>query len=186
MLAVTDSNLDVELVARMAAGDRVALGSLYDRYASVLLATAFCILGDRQAAEDVVQDVFLEAWKKADAYDPSRAAVRTWLILRARSRSLDRLNAAPRRKTVYLDQLALPEVAGAVEARPGVEDADRLSEALAGLSAEQRQVLELAYFRGMSSSEIAQQVGIPTGTVKSRTRTALAALRGALGAREES
>ena len=186
MLAVPETTLDADLVRRMAAGDKVALGALYDRYASVLLATAFRILSDRQAAEDVVQDVFLEAWKKADAYDPSRAAVRTWLILRARSRSLDRLNAAPRRKTVYLDELTLPEIAGAVEAGPTGEDTDRLSDALAGLSPEQRRVLELAYYRGMSSSEIAQQVGIPIGTVKSRTRTALAALRVALGAKEES
>lgn len=186
MLAVSEAVSDAELVRRMAAGDRGALGDLYDRYASVLMATTFRILGDRQSAEDVVQDVFLEAWKRADAYDPSRASVRTWLILRARSRSLDRLNAAPRRKTVYLDALTLPEVAGAVEAAPSGEDTERLTEALAGLSPEQRQVLELAYYRGLSSSEIAQHIGIPMGTVKSRTRTALASLRIALRAKEES
>ena len=177
---------DVDLVRRMAGGDASALGALYDRYSSVLLAVSYRVLSDRQAAEDVVQDVFMEAWKKASDYDPGRAGVRTWLILRARSRSLDRMNAAPRRKTVYIDQLALPELAGAVPAAPLAEDADRVHEALAALTAEQRQVLDLAYFKGLSSSEIAGEIGIPVGTVKSRTRTAMVALRATLREKEAS
>ena len=171
---------DVALVQRMASGDGDALGQLYDRYATVLLAIGLRILGERQGAEDLVHDVFMEAWRKSAAYDPSRASVRTWLILRCRSRALDRRSAAPRTRTVSIET-----VTGLDPASPAptaeTNDADRVRAALDALPDAQRQVLELAFFAGLSSTEIAAQVGAPVGTVKSRTRLGLHALRGALG-----
>jgi len=184
MGVLPDAQMDAALVGRLREGDQGALSILYDRYATVLYTVAYRILGDRQSAEDLVHDVFLEAWNKAADYDPNRASVRTWLILRCRSRALDRAVSAPRRRTVSLEDEAVPEPAAAMIGTEGREDADRLQEAMASLSDEQRRVLELTFFRGLTSSDIAMEVGIPVGTVKSRLRAGLASLRLALGPKE--
>lgn len=183
MGVLLDREQDVALVRRLAEGDREALSQLYDRYAPVLMAVAFRVLGDRESAEDLVHDVFLEAWKKAGDYDPARASVRTWLILRTRSRALDRAVAAPRRRNVSIEDEAVPEPV-AVPAPVGREDADAVAEAMASLSEEQRRVLELTFFRGLSSGDIARELGVPLGTVKSRLRAGLSGLRLALGPKE--
>ena len=185
MGVLLDTQLDVALVRRLAQGDTGALSELYDRYASVLYTVAFRILGDRESAEDLVQDVFMEAWKKAADYDPGRASVRTWLILRARSRALDRATSAPRRRSVSLEDETVPEpIAAPSSGLDGIGDVERLQDALAGLSPEQRQVLELTFFRGLSSSDISREVGIPVGTVKSRLRAGLTGLRSALAPKD--
>lgn len=183
MGVLLDRGQDVALVRRLAEGDREALSQLYDRYAPVLMAVAFRVLGDRESAEDLVHDVFLEAWKKAGDYDPARASVRTWLILRTRSRALDRAVAAPRRRNVSIEDEAVPEPVAA-PAPVGREDADAVAEAMASLSEEQRRVLELTFFRGLSSGDIARELGVPLGTVKSRLRAGLSGLRLALGPKE--
>jgi len=170
----------VLLVRSIAAGDRQALAELYDRYASILLALALRIIRDRREAEDLLHDVFLEVWRSAKDYDLTRGRVRTWLIIRMRSRALDVIKSArvARRSgdAEVLDRMpADADVAGA-------PDRQRVRAALAELSAEQRQVLELAYFEGQSCSEISDRIGIPIGTVKSRLAAALGKLRQTLGA----
>ncbi len=184
MGVLLDALQDATLVRRLSEGDRDAMSSLYDRYASVLLAVAYRILGDRESAEDLVHDVFLEAWKKASEYDPARASVRTWLILRTRSRALDRVVSAPRKRTISIEDESVPEPVAVMTGLEGRGDADRVQEALGGLSAEQRQVLELTFYRGLTAADIAKEIGIPVGTVKSRLRAGLSGLRVALGPRE--
>lgn len=175
---------DVTLISGAAAGDRDCLAGLYDRYASALLAIGRRILGDRREAEDLLHDVFLEVWRQAGDYDEARGTVRAWLIMRMRSRALDRRKAAAFSKRA---DLPAPEaiVDGAAERSedPALgPDRDAVRRALAELPAEQRQVLELGYFEGLSSSEIAERVRAPIGTVKSRVAAALSKLRAVVGA----
>ena len=168
--------LDTELLAQVARGHRQALGALYDRYAGLLLAVLRRVLRDETEAEDVLHEVFLEVWQHAADFDPARGTVRAWLVMRARSRGLDRLRALGRTRT-------LPEHTATgdapVEATPA--DALTIRRALSKLAPELRQLLELGYFEGMSSAEIAEHEGLAVGTVKSRVARALAELRDQLG-----
>jgi RNA polymerase sigma-70 factor (ECF subfamily) len=171
---------DVELVKAIAAGDRDGLAALYDRYAPILLGLALRIIRDRREAEDLLHDVFLEVWRSARDYDLTRGRVRTWLVVRMRSRALDVLKSArvSRRSgdAEVLDRLVAEPAAGESP------DRQRVRAVLAELTGEQRQVLELAYFDGLSCSEIASQLTIPIGTVKSRLAAGLSRLRQLLGA----
>jgi len=175
-----DDEDDVALVRAVAAGDRAALARLYDRYASILLALALRIIRDRREAEDLLHDVFLEVWRSAKDYDTTRGRVRTWLIIRMRSRALDVTKSARvSRRSGDPEVLERMVADGDVSSAP---DRNRVRAALAELTAEQRQVLELAYFDGQSCSEIAERIGIPIGTVKSRLAAGLGKLRQTLGA----
>jgi RNA polymerase sigma-70 factor (ECF subfamily) len=167
---------DTELVERIAAGDRRALGTLYDRHAGLLLGVALRVVPVRAEAEDLVHDVFVEVWQKAHTYDESRGAVRRWLLVRLRSRAVDRLrsHAWSRRKSLDADARPAPENAE-VEL-----DASRIATLLDALSEEQRSVVVSGYFDGLSSSEIASSLGIPIGTVKSRMAAALSRMRALL------
>jgi RNA polymerase sigma-70 factor (ECF subfamily) len=172
---------DARLVAAVAGGDKQALATLYDRHARVLLALGLRILRDRTAAEDVLHDVFLEAWHQAGAFDPARGTVRAWLVMRMRSRALDR-QAQIARRARLADEAARagePAVAGAATGESGATEVDqqRVQRGVAELPAELAAVVERAYFHGLSSSEIAAELGIPLGTVKSRMARALAILR---------
>jgi len=170
-------NDDVELVAAAARGDRDALAELYDRHGGVMLGLGLRILGDRGEAEELLHDVFLEAWKRAGDYDPSRGSVRAWLLLRMRSRSLDRVKSAARSRTAAVGE-KVEAAAGSEPATAGEQaDAQRVHGALAELPEEQRRVLELGYFSGLSCSEMAESLGVPIGTVKSRLHAALKKLR---------
>ena len=175
---------DVSLISGAAAGDRDSLAALYDRYAPALLAIGRRILGDRREAEDLLHDVFIEVWRQAGDYDESRGSVRAWLLMRMRSRALDRRKPAAISKRADLP--APDAVADGVGEPHGGEDPalgpDRqaVRRALAQLPAEQRLVLELGYFEGLSSSEIAERVRAPIGTVKSRVAAALSKLRAAV------
>jgi RNA polymerase sigma-70 factor (ECF subfamily) len=171
---------DSELALRMARGDRDALGILYERHAGRLLGVLLKILGERTEAEELLHDVFLEAFRHASEYSPARGTVSAWLALRARSRALDRRRSAPRARSVTLDAGDLPE-RGDPAADPGrIHDQKRLGDAFSVLSAEEREVIFLGYFEGLSSSEMAERLGKPIGTVKSRTRSALEKLRDVL------
>lgn len=174
---------DVELLRKVAQGDRQALGRLYDRHASAMRALGERIIGRQRELEDLVHDVFLEAWRMSGDYDPGRSSVRTWLFVRMRSRCLDRV-----RSHDYSRTDPLPEV------EPNHGDSDRGAEAteraldgarvwalLDALPESQRQVLELGYFAGLSFQEIANELGIPLGTVKSRVGAAMLKLRTELG-----
>lgn len=173
----SDEGEDEQLVRAAAAGDRDALGILYDRFAPGMLAVARRILGGPREAEDVVQDVFLEAWHRARYYDRERGTVRTWLMLRLRSRALDRVRAARRTAGVSLDEIgALPQpcAEGALAMAP---DGQVLHRALSDLPEDQRTVLELGYFSGFTCAEIAARLELPIGTVKSRMSRGVAQLR---------
>ena len=172
---------DPDLVAAMARGDGQALGVLYDRHAPTLLATAARILGNPREVEDLVHDVLMEAWQKAGDYDRARGSVRTWLLVRLRSRALDRWRRAGRIRILAMEDQTLDELLPAPAGDPGQSvDHARVRHAVRDLPEAQRQVLELAYFEGLSASEIAERLTIPIGTVKSRTAAGMTKLRAAL------
>lgn len=165
----------------MAQGDAGALGALYDRHASLVFSLVRRIVRVTAEAEELVHDVFLEAWRRASSFDDTRGTVRTWLLLRARSRALDHLKSATVKRTVALGDGQLAALSAEVGSQPLVfADLNRVRQALLELPAEQRQVLVLGYFEGLSSSEIAAHMGTPVGTVKSRVAAAMARLRAAL------
>lgn len=175
----TDDEVDARLVVAMAGGDQSALAELYERHASLLLGLAVRIVRDKQEAEDLLHDVFLEAFRAAKSFDPNRGRVRTWLTIRMRSRALDQQKSA--RVSRNTGDGALDAL---VDEAPGASpDHARIRQALSALGPEQRKVLELAYFEGLSCSEIATKVQIPIGTVKSRIAAGLDRLRTGIGAR---
>jgi RNA polymerase sigma-70 factor (ECF subfamily) len=175
---------DRRLVARLADGDTAALSQLYDRYASMLLALAIRVLKDRAEGEEVLQEVLLQAWRQAGRYDPQRSSVSTWLVMMARSRAIDRIRS---RKVIDRTLAAAQREATRTHESPQggrsvlqQERAARLRDEMAELPAEQREVLELAFFEGMTQREIAAETEIPLGTVKTRTLLAMKKLRTAL------
>jgi RNA polymerase sigma-70 factor, ECF subfamily len=168
-----DAELDATLVAAMASGDRAALATLYERHSAILLGLAMRIVRDRREAEDLLHDVFLEAWRSAKGFDPKRGRVRTWLAIRMRSRALDLQKSARVSRNAGDSGLDLLVDDG----EPKSPDHARVRAALAEIGPDQRKVLELAYFEGLSCTEIAQRVEIPVGTVKSRVAAGLERLR---------
>jgi RNA polymerase sigma-70 factor (ECF subfamily) len=180
--AVDDAAIDAELVTAIAGGDRGALAKLYDRHSGVLLGLAMRIVRDRREAEDLLHDVFLEAWRSAKDFDPKRGRVRTWLAIRMRSRALDLQKSARVSRNAGDAGLDLL-VDDNQNASP---DHARVRAALADLGADQRRVLELAYFEGLSCTEIAERISIPVGTVKSRIAAGLDRLRNGLSRRSPS
>ena len=167
---------DEALVAQMADGNSAALSSLYARHAPKLLGLLVSMLGGKAEAEDLLHDVFLEAWRHAADYAPERGSVRAWLTTRTRSRALDKIKSAARRRSVPTEHAPEPSVPA-----PVFDDHRRLQETLLEMPENQREVLLLAYFEDLSASEIALRLGLPVGTVKSRTRAALTTLRDILG-----
>ena len=183
-LNAPDQDLDRQLIAGIARAEQDALSALYDRYSGLVLAVCTRMLKDRRRAEDLTHDLFLEVWNKAGTYDPARASVRTWLLVRTRSRALDRLRSAgySRVTPVGDDPIGDKEAAPESSSPDRAPDQRAVRAAVAALPEKLRAVLELAYFEGLSSSEIGARLGVPTGTVKSRTRAALQELRAAFGA----
>lgn len=175
-----DDAVDIALIQAMAAGDRAALATLYDRHAPTLLALALRIVKVRGEAEDLLHDVFLEVWRAAKDYDLNRGRVRTWLVVRMRSRALDVVKSARVSRRSGDDEVAL-RVVGDDDPSASPDQA-RVRRALAEVGPDQRAVLELAYFDGLSCSEIAAKLAVPIGTVKSRLAAGLAKLRATLGA----
>lgn len=180
---------DIPLLEKIAKLDQVALSELYDRYASVLYALSFKILGSAEEAEEVVLDVFSQVWRTAGRYDAQRGRVDTWLFMLARSRSLDRLRALQRltkAATASMDA-AKVESGSLANLEENLLISERRTQVLAALSKlppEQRQVLELAYYKGLTQVEIAAQTGKSLGTVKTRIRLGLSKLRKALSSQE--
>lgn len=169
---------DVSLILAIAGGAQEALASLYDRYASLMLAVALRVVRDRREAEDLLHDVFLELWRCAGDYDPRRGTVRAWLLLRTRCRAIDRRRSPRLSRAESLDDGTWrPEPVAPGTDPAAAPDAERVRVALSTLPDEQRQVLELGYFDGLSSTEIATAVGVPVGTVKSRVAAARSKLR---------
>jgi len=158
---------DVELVQRACGGDVDAFAELYDRHAGTVLALTRRILGAQASgdADDLLHDVFLEAWQRVREYDPTRGSVRVWLLVRARSRALDRLDRHLRERTAHS---ALSRQAGARGAYPPTERQIALRQALATLDPSVRLALELTYFEGLTAGEVSDRLHVPEGTVKSR------------------
>jgi RNA polymerase sigma-70 factor, ECF subfamily len=163
---------DVALMERLRRADRLALGVLDDRYAPALLAAAVRMLGSRREAQDLLHDVFLEAWEHVREYDASRGSVRTWLFVRLRSRALDRLGRAERTLLPAESGTHVGDGAGTASA----VDSIAVREALERLPKDVRDALDMTYFEGLTAKEIAERAGVPIGTVRSRLARGLAAL----------
>lgn len=182
-LEQSDENAkELELVASVAAGDTQALATLYDQYAPLLLGLGMKILQDRAEVEDLLHDVFVEVWQKAGSYEPARGTVRTWLCLRMRSRALDRTKLSRRTRSESLEARPV-ETPQPGEANEGVQvmQRERLAQALADLTEPQQVVISMAYFQGLSCSEIAESLKVPIGTVKSRLAGAKRGLEKSMG-----
>lgn len=176
---------DLESLRRMASGEQSGIALLYDRHSRAVYSLACKVLSDAGEAEDVVQDVFTQAWRQASRFDPARASVRGWLLMMTRARAIDRIRA----RSVRPAPAGTADEAGYAlsDGRPSPEAAavtgqeeTRVREALTALEPAQRTALELAYYNGLTHTEIAQRLGQPLGTVKARVRAALARLRSAL------
>lgn len=179
-----DRAADQAALAGMARGEGEALAELYDRHAGAIYSLALRILGDTAEAEDVVQDVFTQAWRQASRYSAARGAVGAWLLTLARSRAIDRLRARRTRPALAVDQRAAGQVVDegpAADARVlSFEQVSRVRAALEELPVLQRAAIELAYFEGLTHAEIAARLEEPLGTVKTRIRLAMTKLREAL------
>ena len=174
-----------DLATRLAQRDRAALGELYDAMSRRAFGLAYRVLGDGQAAEDVVQDAFLWLWEHADRVDASRGAPEALLLTVTHRRAIDALRRRShrrRREHTGVDVDPVDEAAFSILAALEAEQAAiAVRDCLAGLAAEQREAIELAYFGGMTQAEIAERQDVALGTVKSRMRLGLARLRSALG-----
>ncbi|HXD31270.1 MAG TPA: sigma-70 family RNA polymerase sigma factor [Pyrinomonadaceae bacterium] len=169
----------------IARGDELALASLYDRYRVILFGVLVRILSSREEAEDILQDVFIQVWRRAADFDEARGKPFTWLVTLARSRAIDRLRQRNARERVAV--AAAHEAPGEASDAAGdtyrSEQKEIVSGALSQLPEEQRQTLLLAYFEGLTQSEIAKRLGAPLGTVKTRMRSGMIKLRELLGDR---
>ena len=174
---------DALLAARLAAGDDHALAEVFDRFGAAVYGAAAYVVGTGGGAHDVVQDVFVELWCHPDRYDPDSGSLRGYLMLLARHRAVDAMRSELRRIARQERQYRLSIDEGPPSPGEQVLSADLASEvrtAIQRLPAAQRQVIELAYFEGMTCREVASAVGIPEGTVKSRLRLAHAKLEAVL------
>jgi len=174
-----DARTDVELLGLIAGGDRLAFEELYRRYARSVLGIALRRMGDRGRAEDATQDTFASIWRSASRYDPARGRPTSWLYTVARNAIVDGLRRRP--EPVVADA---PDVATGDPGPPEAAEAEwvswRVHRAIETLPEHERSLVELAYWSGMSQSEIAEYLGLPLGTVKTRTRAALSRLAGEL------
>ncbi len=180
---------EVELMRQVASGDDRALEEIYRRYAGMLKALILRVVADYGEAEEILQEVFVQAWRQADRYNHQRASVSTWLALIARSRSIDRIRT---RKVVARTAVSAQLEKGDEHQSPeGMTDVltqerrKRLSQALNKLPQEQRTVLELAFYQGLTQREISERENIPLGTVKTRTLLAMNKLRRSLASEIE-
>lgn len=173
---------DLRLLEEIKQGNQEALTVLYDRYASQILAVAFYITKDRQEAEDLVHDVFIEAWQKFKTYDPRKGSVKNWLLLRARSRSIDRLRKHSKVETRYeIEEKDLSESVTTI-GKNSVDPLEQLDyhhaqKAIKDLSPEHELLVRASYFEDLTYREISEKYNIPEGTVKSRMLAAFKILR---------
>ncbi len=172
---------DEALLALVARGDDDALGALYDRFGRVAYGVALRVVRDAELAQDAVQEAFLGAWRRAASFDPERGTASTWLLTLVHRRAVDVVRREQRRRAEPLDDA--PVAAGSsTDEDAWVRDRRRaVQAALQRLAPDQRQALELAYYGGLTQSELAERLGVPLGTVKSRMFAALSRLRDLLG-----
>jgi RNA polymerase sigma-70 factor, ECF subfamily len=176
--AATDQrSSDWSLIERVVARDETALAALYDRYSGLLCGILNRILRDAQAAEEILQDVFFQVWRNAAQFDPARGSIAGWLVVAARNRAISRLRRRNPGETEELieNTVVLPFNLESEAAQK--EMLGKVRGALQDLSTEQREAVELAYFEGLTHSEIAARTGDPLGTVKTRLRSAVESLK---------
>ncbi|MEO8361272.1 MAG: sigma-70 family RNA polymerase sigma factor [Vicinamibacteria bacterium] len=173
---MTTTALDIDLLSRIALADQTALGEFFDRHSGRVRGTVQRILRKAGDVDDVIQEVFMQVWRQADRFDAARGNPMAWLTTIARSRALDRVRryTSRREDAPSAIELSAPKAPCAVLAM-GVR------RALSALSSDQRTAIELAYWQGLTQSEIAERLGEPLGTVKTRIRTALLQLRKVMG-----
>ena len=181
---------DSTLVSRAAGGDERALGELYDRYGAMAYSLACAVVGEPADAEEVVAEAFAQVWRSAAGFDPARGSVAAWIATISRTRALDLVRSRKRRARVVEEAAVMSDEGESLVFAPSVESADRSAElteasaivrkSLSDLPTEQRRVIELAYFGGLSQSEIAERLSQPLGTVKTRMRSGMEKLRQAL------
>jgi RNA polymerase sigma-70 factor (ECF subfamily) len=179
---------DANLLNAIACQDEQALASLYDRYRLILFGLLMRILRSREEAEDVLQEVFLQVWRRASDFDPQRGRPFTWLVTLARSRAIDRLRQLGSRERVASSviEFAGEGIVDAAENTFRSEQRQLVAAALTELSEEQRRALTLAYFEGLTQAEIAERLRSPLGTVKTRMRSGMIKLRELLSQQMES
>jgi RNA polymerase sigma-70 factor, ECF subfamily len=172
---------DSALVERMIEGDESALSTLYDRYSGMLFAVLVRILKDTHAAEEVLQDLFLQLWRNAGRFDANRGSLPAWLMVIARNRAISRLRGRERLLVQDDDEgfsmESVPASGDLEDEASRAELTRKVRAAMAALPQEQREAVELAYFEGMTQTEIAAHTGSPLGTVKSRVRAAMQTLQ---------
>jgi RNA polymerase sigma-70 factor, ECF subfamily len=166
---------ETALISRIRNGDETAMSELYDRYSGIVYGIALRVLGDTSAAEDVLQEVFLQLWRNPHAFDSGRGRLPAWLAVIARNRAIDHLRKRPPEDDI--EGLAVSTGVNLENAAAQHEAVDKVRGILAKLPSEQRRVLEMAFFQGMTHTEIAGKTGEPLGTIKTRIRTGLLALR---------
>lgn len=166
---------DAALIARMRAGEQGAMADLYDRYSGIVYGVALRVLANATAAEDVVQEVFLQLWRNPQAFDADRGRLGAWLAVIARNRSIDHLRKRPQEDDI--DELPIATGFNLEDDAAQRLAVEKVRNVLTQLPQDQRKVLEMAFFEGMTHTEIAGKTGDPLGTIKTRIRTGLLALR---------
>jgi RNA polymerase sigma-70 factor (ECF subfamily) len=181
-----DFAAEIELMRKIGQGDRRSFDELYDLYSRILLSTAFHVLNNQEAAEDVLQDAFIMIWEKAPLYDPSRGKPLTWALTMTRNKAIDRLRSMQRRHRLQDDLQRESDVfehfdeRNALDAVTSVETNAMLRAALEKLPQDQREAIKLAFFESLTQSEIAARLNEPVGTIKARIRRGLTKMRESL------
>jgi RNA polymerase sigma-70 factor (ECF subfamily) len=184
---VAEPDQDAALIERIRGGERAAFVAFYDRYSPLLFSVAARVLGERKEAEDVLQEVMLVIWNKSGDYDPQLGTLSSWAVAVTRNKALDRLRARTRRLRLIEEAAVLAADSGATsypsanEILHGRERAELLREAMQALPPDQRMAIELAFFTGLSQSDIAERLQQPLGTIKARIRRGMLRLREQLG-----
>ena len=172
-----ETRADIELISRVVARDAAAIGDLYDRHSRLLFGLIVRIVRDRSEAEELLQEVFVQVWTRADTYNVQLGTPIAWLVRIARNRAIDRLRANTVRVRTA-ESAPLPPPVETPERQAAMSEQERaVARALEALPPDQRQLIEHAYFAGLTQSELATRFGLPLGTVKTRVRTGMMTLK---------
>ena len=174
---------EIALLKRIGAGDRASFEQIYERFSGVLFSTAYRVLNNQEAAEDVLQDAFVQIWEKAPLYDPQRGKPLTWAVTLTRNKAIDRLRSTQRRHRLQDDVEKEAQTFEQFDDKSSVDVVDAMEkgamvrDAITKLSQDQREAIELAFFSGLTQTEIAERLGEPLGTIKARIRRGMMKLR---------
>lgn len=187
MEATPEQQLEMELLRRIAEGDRESFKTLYDRLSGILFAASLRVLNDQREAEDILQETFIQIWEKAHLYVPERGKPLTWALTLTRNKSIDRLRSLQRRARLRTEVESETEITNSMDQRDSSDEVDTLEkgkiirDAVMQLSKEQREAIEMAYFGGLTQIEIASRLDQPLGTVKARIRRGMLRLKDLVG-----